>query len=86
MIVLLDDIKLRTAEEFLPYINAELKAEEVNSLDELSVYLNTAAEEIEFLVSDYDEIGDGEKTFAARVMNVLWEAKRKNDNIKITMM
>lgn len=86
MIVLLDDIKLRTAEEFLPYINAELGSGEVNDLEQLSLFLDTADEEIEFLVSDYDEIGDGEKTFAARVMNVLWEAKRKNPNIRITMM
>lgn len=86
MIILIDDIKLRSAEDFIPYINAELKGCDITEPEELSAWLNKVGEETEFLVSDLGEIPEGESSYAARVMKVLRTARDKNPLIKLTIM
>ena len=84
MLVLIDDIKMREEEVFMNYINTTFPDCEINDLDELYEYLLQTDEDIEFLVSDYDEIDD--KTFAAKALKILTFSRDARENIKLTMM
>ena len=84
MLVLIDDIKMREEEVFINYINTTFPDCEINDLDELYEYLLQTDEDIEFLVSDYDEIDD--KTFAAKALKILTFSRDARENIKLTMM
>ena len=84
MLVLIDDIKMREEEVFISYINTTFADCEIKNLDELYEYLLKTEEEIEFLVSDYDEIED--KTFAAKALKILTFSRDARENIKLTMM
>ncbi len=84
MIVLIDDIKMREEVEFFSYINTTFADEEITDIEMLYEYLLKTDKQIEFLVSDYDEIED--KTFASKVLKVLTLARDARANIKLTMM
>ena len=86
MIVLLDDIKIRNDKVFFPYISMSLGAGKIGSLEDLGAALSAAEDEIEFLVSDYNDVPVEEKDYASKVMDVLLSAKDNNPKIKITMM
>lgn len=86
MIILIDDIKIRNEQVFIPYIDINIKGGKIDSLDSLADYLGKTDEEIEFLVSDFNDVPEEEKDFASRVLDVLLEAKKDNPNIKLTMM
>ncbi|MBR1392955.1 MAG: hypothetical protein IJ561_03870 [Ruminococcus sp.] len=84
MLVLIDDIKLRTERDFVPYVDTLFHNESINSLGDLTQLLLTTDEEIEFLVSDYDTIED--KEFASKVMKMLIDVSSARSNIKLTQM
>ena len=84
MLVLIDDIKMREEGVMIGYLNTTFADCEINDLDELYEYLLKTDKEIEFLVSDYDEIED--KTFAAKALKVLTFARDARENIKLSMM
>ena len=84
MLVLIDDIKMREEDVFIGYINTTFSDCEIESLDELYDYLLKTDKDIEFLVSDYEDIED--KTFASKALKVLTFSRDARENIKLTMM
>ena len=84
MIVLLDDIKIKEESTFLSYVNHEFNDEQIDSFEGFRDYLLRTDREIEFMITDYDEIED--KTFAAKVMAVLMDMSYYRKNIKLTQM
>ena len=84
MLVLIDDIKMRDEDVFISYINQTFGDKEIGDLDTLYDHLLQTEDEIEFLVSDYDDIED--KTFASKALKALTFAADARSNIKITMM
>ena len=84
MLVLLDDIKIRTEKDLIPYINTMFKGKEIASFDDLTDLLLTTDEDIEFLVSDYDSIED--KAFASKLMKMLIDVSAARNNIRLSQM
>lgn len=86
MLILLDDIKMNSGKEFFPYINTSFKDKEILTLDALYDYLTETKNEIEFLVTDFDDVTEQGRDFANEVMKLLLDVKNQNDKIKVTTM
>lgn len=84
MLILLDDIKIRDEGTFLAYLGNEFKSFSPANLEEVREYLLKTDEDIEFLVSDYEEIED--KSFASKLMAILMDVSYIRKNIKLTQM
>ena len=84
MLILLDDIKIRDEGTLLAYLDNEFKSFSPESLEDVREYLLKTDEEIEFLVSDYEEIED--KSFAAKLMAVLMDVSYIRKNIRLSQM
>lgn len=84
MIVLVDDIKLNDETEFLEYINTIFSDAEIKSLDELYEYLLTTENEVELLISDFDQVKN--TSLAERVILIFTDASESRSNIKLTRM
>ena len=84
MLVLVDDIKLNDEAEFLEYIRTELKQKEIKDLNDLSRFLYSTDDEIELILSDYDEAKNSE--LASKVMQIFSDIANVRSNIKLTKM
>ena len=84
MLVLVDDIKLNDEAEFLEYIRTELKQKEIKDLNDLSRFLYSTDDEIELILSDYDEAKNSE--LASKVMQIFSDTANVRSNIKLTKM
>lgn len=86
MLVLLDDIKMNSGKDFFPYINTTFKDKEILDLDTLYDYLTEADFDIEFLVTDFDDVTAEGRDFANKVMKLLLDVRNQNDKIKVSTM
>lgn len=86
MIVLVDDIKLNDKDVFFNYINTIFHGVEITDEESLFNALTKGSPEIEFLVSDYDDVTDEGKYFASRILRLLSDVNAANSNFKLTMM
>ncbi len=86
MLILLDDIKLNEKDTFFGYINQSFKDKEILDLDTLYDYLSEVKQEIEFLVTDIQDVTEAGKSFAGKVMETLLDVRNQNSLIKVTTM
>ncbi len=86
MIVLVDDIKLNDRDVFFNYINTMFPDDEIVDEESLFNFLTKGNPQIEFLISDYDDVSDDGKFFASRILRLLNDVLAANNNFKLTMM
>ena len=84
MLILIDDIKLGSKEEFFAYVSTQIEGKEINSIDDLREYLLSTDRETELILSDIDEAED--QKFAEDLKLLLEGVSSTNSNIKFTLM
>ena len=84
MLVLIDDIKLRSEREFFSYISKEFNDAYIDGFGGLEEYLMNTGKEIEFILSDFDELEDS--AIADRLVALLERVCSKNKKIAVTEM
>ena len=80
MLILIDDIKLGSKEEFFAYVSTQIEGKEINSRE----YLLSTDRETELILSDIDEAED--QKFAEDLKLLLEGVSSTNSNIKFTLM
>lgn len=86
MVLLIDDIKLKSQEIFLDYMDNFFPDVEMTNLDQLYEALCAVEDDVEVIISDYDEIPEESKKFARQALEVMNDVRSSKKNYKITRM
>ena len=86
MLILVDDIKFETEEIFFNYVDTMFPDDKISDLDSLYKVLTDGEPDIEFIVSDFNEVKEDMKEFANSILHKLVDVKTANKNFKLTMI
>ena len=86
MLILVDDIKFESEEVFVGQIDTMFPDDTISGLDSLYNVLTAGEPDIEFILSDYNQVKEESKEFAAAVLHKLVDVKTVNKNFKLTMI
>lgn len=86
MLILVDDIKFESEEIFFGYIDTMFPDDTISGIESLYNVLTAGEPDIEFIISDFNQIKEENKDFAAKILHKLVDVKTVNKNFKLTMI
>ncbi|MGN0595373.1 MAG: hypothetical protein ACI4I6_09450 [Hominimerdicola sp.] len=90
MTIIIDDINIKSPEDFYPFISKSLGIDYDRITDENSLYDVVSEmksdEPLEIIMNDFDELEGEELKFARKVLSVFMDARFVNKNLQVSFV